>query len=281
MMKNLILLSSIGVIAATQAAAIQVVDYQYGLNPGGAAGPARSSNIDTSTQVIYNFDDANYLFNPSAATTGTGATSTAFYGAYNGEVNTGELNPGINMFKNNGTLALTANQGDGGVTSYSATAESLVLWDKDDFLGGSAQTLAFDTSSDTKVSINFLRLDGSARLVVRDGATYYMSEVVKNGKNTYTYDGSADGPLEWALYDPTASSGAGFNIVPSSGYSEMTFSDVTAIGFYTDVANTDAPARMTIADGGLTFDLAIVPEPSAYALFIGLISLVYVARRRR
>ncbi len=179
-----------------------------------------------------------------------------------------------------GRIQLVAKQGNNGVTSYAATSQALVLWDQSDFLnGGDGQTLAFDASADTSVSIDFRRLDGDTRLVVRNDATYYISEVIMSAKGDYSYAGT-EGALSWALYDPTANSGADFNSIPTVGYSAMTFSDVSAIGIYSDGAGTDAESRF-VTENALQFNLAVIPEPSAYALLIGLTSLAYIARRRR
>lgn len=126
------------------------------------------------------------------------------------------LNPSNDRFESNV---------DGGNGGFSKIADCF-LWRRDQFTNPSATRLG-------KITINVLSLGfGELRFVIRDGSTYYVSSFVATSSGSYTLDGfnNSSSPFKmWKVWVPTATDFEAES--PQIGFSPMTFTNVTEVGF--------------------------------------------------
>ncbi len=118
---------------------------------------------------------------------------------------------------------------------------------------------------------------GAVRWLVRDGSTYYLSQAtLGSGANTLD-NGAGLLTTNWAVYDPA--SGADFD-QGSATFTTLTtaFTDLNAFGV---MADKDAITSVRHWFEMKDFTVDAVPEPSAFAVVLGLAGLFAVLRRRR
>ena len=210
---------------------------------GNPAALARAYTSSNTTSEVWNFSDSTALFG------GVATNGTKIYGGMIQSAAPALTNVTLNVSVNTTGKLVVQAQGSG-----AATAKGLLLWDKADFLTNSTATLSFGTNS--SITANLSRNDGTAQWVIRNGSTYYISQTT-NGTGLVALNGTNMG--NWASWDPTANGGATFTNVPTSGFSAQTFSNVTAVGIFFNDTRTGA-ARFTMENGGFSANLAVVPE---------------------
>ncbi len=253
------------VLLASVTQAVLVVDYNYDFENASAettSGRTLDLGDGTSGVMGYSFDENADLLN-GTANGGAGATSVVVFGGWkatNG--NSADISDEyINMPSKNGRLVTQSDDGQDGGNA----AQAVVMWDSANFLGvplGAGETYAFDGSASSSFAIDMFRLDGLARMVVREGSDYYISTDLglPSFGGLYTFNAT---DVQWAAYDPTTD----FTIVPGSGFVTKTFSNVTAIGYYGETSRTGTDdGRMILDDQGLDISLAVIPEPATISL---------------
>lgn len=213
--------------------------------------PLRAVTSSNAAFKIWNFSDSTALFS------GDASSGTKIYGGMSASATVDPMvsDPSISLV--NGRLVVQATGG----TNYVAAIKGLLIWDKSNFLTGSALPIQFDTTSSLRISL--FRNDGATQWVIRDGGTYYISDVTVVGMVTNkTLYGTNS--VQWASWDPAANGGADFTNVPASGFAARTFTNVTAVGLYfTAQRGANLIARFALSDeagGGFTANLKPVYE---------------------
>ena len=238
---------------------VQVVDAATGFEAlESDVNAARTEATNTNTELRYDWDENNYLFDgPNPA--------TRIYGGAALTANDNLLHPGVGsqikvgVNENNTSVhdlivSVGNNNDEGGGPSY---ARAMMLWDSADFIarGGS---YSFDNTSQSSFSIQSGAAyfnPGGTRYVIRDGDVYYVSskEGITSGAQgvQYTINGAIEG-LKWASFDPadfaTFDTDASNLGLPNIGsFTSRTFSNVTGVGF---IGETDRASftRLEVRD---------------------------------
>lgn len=239
---------------------------------------------------------------PSSGYTAPSGKSSTFYGGWSASSGTGPAVPGGVSGTDAGLNSRSVFQNSGSqpgedfiylASNASAPAfRGLIVFDKADFLNGSGQTVAFDSTS----SLSFNGLVGGARPVLRwvvqDGSTWYISETTFTGTGSFLFWGAAASSTlsdpnsqNWTSYTPIQSDSAGpylYNPAPLSGYATHTFSDIQSVGVYFDsygVSLTDGTFT-NVGLQGFTVDAQVVPEPGVMASLATAGFLIAFRRRR-
>ncbi|NBB78229.1 MAG: hypothetical protein GVY36_02110 [Verrucomicrobia bacterium] len=261
-----------------------VVDLNFD-ETGGTQDTTRALTTDTSTVKAVDWDDSTYLFTNDAR----GQNWGVYGGVYGSQID-GEVT-GYNALqqRNFGTghtrieLAHLATDADpGGPTELNV----LLLWDQADFLSGDR---AWDNSASSSFAFNGIlnRSGGAFRFVIRDGSDYYLSNLGRD--NTGFYNGAISlagdtAGLEWASFNPTLFADFDANAtnlgISASTFTEQTFSDVTGVGFIFDGFKENVGQSVTRLEVQ-SFEVSLIPEPSAFAFLAGLGVLGLTAVRRR
>jgi acetyl esterase/lipase len=209
----------------------------------------RSESFSSATNKVWNFSDSTALF------AGTSATGTKIYGGMSAAVTAGPITNAPAISVQSDQLVVSAY----GAAGYVGTIKGLLLWDKNDFISGSASTLRFDDTTNSFLSTIMFRNYGTARWVIRNGSTYYVSDATFTGTTTSALTGTNN--VQWASWDPTANGGADFANIPVSGFTSRTFSNVTAVGvFYTQSRGVNQAPLFTMSDGGFAANLVVEPD---------------------
>ncbi len=265
---------------AAAAQGVLVVNYNYDfLNASASTLSGRTLDLGDGTTGTkgMSFNAATAMIDGTSSA-GPGSSSVVVYGGWKAVISNGaNISTSADtpsMSSSNGRLVSQApNVSAAGVT---CSAQAVVLWDSANFLGGSlgaGQTYGFDGSADSSFAINLFRLDGTARMVVREGSDYFISQAFATALGSYTLKAT---DVQWAAYDPVSD----FTVVPGSGFAAKTFSNVTAIGYYGNVARTGNQGRLILADQGLDVNLSVIPEPATLSLVLAMGGgLVWIRRR--
>jgi len=223
------LLLFVGVLLSTSVHAVLVVDVALG-GLGGDVAPARVLNTDTDTQETYDWSAGGVLYNgPAQNTRFYGGVSVTTTGGLSGIPASIKLASGPNL------ITASALNGVAGPSQVRA----LYLWDSADFLVSGAN--AFDATPSSSLTLSSATLfDGNAtggtRFVIRDGSTYYISNL--KGPDTSNIDVTIRGDsagLQWGVFNPDGfasftedDANLGFGSV---SFSTRTFTNVTGVGF--------------------------------------------------
>ena len=234
-----------------------VINYQLDTSSMSANQLTGRSADTSSGNTMFVLDTANpFLTGPGTNTTVYGAMSTA------------GINTQVMFNASNGRLSIS------GVTSM----QGLVLWDKSSFLSGSSQT--YGVGAGSSISVNLFQTDGSTRFIIRNGDTYYISEMTVtsgtgvNGGGTTVLDG-----LTWAEWDPAANGGTGFTNALPTVFSTQTFNNVTAVGIYFD--GDRSAVRFRMENDGFIVNLDIIPEPASIGFLLFGMTAVIAGRRMK
>lgn len=272
------LLSSIGIALAFLGTSSATVVVNYGsasyVTETTASPRASTSNSTTysggagrSEVVAYS---ESIVFSPSS-----GYTGPVFYGGWyrSGDNATGTNGSNLRRIVDNASgdyinATFSYNSASNATTSEGAFAAMFL---KADFTSlSTTPNLTFDLTNPLSMNINLLG-KAEARWMVKDGSTYYISNV------SYTTTGSktlsSTDSTTWAVYDPFAS--LDFS---SSSFASHAFTDIQGVGFYAQ-SNTTLVDTNASQIGVNSFTASVVPEPRA-AILIGL-GLVLVLLRRR
>jgi hypothetical protein len=270
----------IALILATAASvqAAVVVDLEFVDGNGDSAFASRTPTTNTTTEYTIGWSDSAYLVD--AASDGQ---NKAFYGAYSATSTDPITAPAtIQSFDPTGTSndRLIFQAGKSG--SGDQAARILALWGSNDFLASANQ---FDASAGSSLTLGihtFANNGGGmgARFVIRDGTQFYISSF--STVATASIDGTTSG-LEWGSFDVnsfTSFDNSEADVGMSVTFSAQTFSNVTGVGFLTEIArpNTAGPV---FAVNDFQAELVAVPEPSTYALLSGIFAIGLIMLRRR
>ena len=165
-----------------------------------------------------------------------------------------------------------------GMTAPGGILTSVVLFKKDDFLGG----LGSDPLTLTSMSINIaVNSNMRGRWLVQNGSDYYLSSDIFSATASL-----ADfTTTTWSLYDLAGATWGGptLNYQPTV-FDTVNFNNLQGVGFYletwdgTDQILTGA-GTMRITDFMVT---AVIPEPATVTLFGGgMLILLMLGRNRR
>jgi|GEM_PF-5088831 len=232
----------------------------------------------------YNFSDTSVFFNGDTLT-----LDQKFYGGFEFSRIGTPVTPnesGINQLRirnDNSLNAIqmsTTNVGGGG-----ERMRFMYVWDGADygftgksFDGSSASS--FSMSSPQNLQEGSLA-PGGFNFVLRDSGTYYIAnQGIGVGDNGFTDEGfSGDtAGLEWSAFDANDFVDYNPNDLSNiaTSFSAQTFNNVEFVGLIGN-SNRFSGAFAQISD----FQVALVPEPSSYAFFAGMLAMVGVMIRRR
>jgi iduronate 2-sulfatase len=248
---------------ACSAPAVLVVDTSVDFEAlPGNLDAARVEDVNTDSERTYAWDAASYLFGGSSPGTRIygGISITAVSNLMHSGVGTSiAIEAGPDQLR----ASVGNNSDEGGGASE---ARALYLWDSADFLASGS--FSFDDSADSSFSITGGTMfnmagTGGSRFVIRDGGTYYLSNLKALDQTitgeSVTIAGSSAG-LQWAVFNPAqfasfteddADLGLG-----SLTFATRTFSNVTGVGI---IANTwrGSFTRLEIGD----FEVNLVGAP--------------------
>lgn len=213
---------------------------------------------------------------PSLTSPGPGFNTTFYGGAEGFRTDTGDT-VGLNTGRVNN---LNPDRIQIQVSGTNVKNASLVLFRKDDFLGGGdALPVALDNGSafSYRMSSYFNGDNRLASFVVGAGdmtnPTFYRSDTFSftNSTTPSTVEVGFAG-LSWFEYDPLTEIH-----ITSDTAATPDFSNVSWLGLYGESTRDDGNARVDIVHFGV--DATVIPEPGTLAL-LGLAGLVLLKRRR-
>ncbi len=147
------------------------------------------------------------------------------------------------------------------------SGDQLFLWKQQDFLNG-LNTGNAGFESDGKFKLEHVTFYYNARVVVRLGSTYYISNAAIGNDATVTPTA-----LMWYAYNPASSTSTfGATDLTTSVVVGGKISNVKEVGFF-----TPSSAATRISD--VIVQMSAVPEPAAMSL-LGLGGLALLRRRR-
>lgn len=225
--------------------------------------------------------------NSSNWTTPSGKSGgTILYGYSLANINTTADDPAIGLNRYNptvNTIQMTSGAGTAAMRMASA-----IYWEKSSFINGgdAAGPLSFANQAGS-FSVDFVSSgtpttgnSREARLLVRDGADWYISADIFGGTSGSLSINAA--AANWHAYDPTSASllfydddNLGTSITGSS------FSDITAAGALVQHELFDGLSANAAQHGFQSVNLVAIPEPGTAGLLIGMFALGALATRRR
>jgi len=293
-----LILAAFAAVTQTGHAQIRAVDF---------GGDYTSNNINNTTPPDsgyatgdYNFngssDDRAYIrpFGSEASFTGSPNFVTPT-GKSGGVINYGISYANIGSTNDPATTGLNrisssdiiqASSGGGAGTSAMRMA-SAWYWQKPSFLNGlsSATGLSFaDQNGSLFASINnnlnpTAGNERASRFLVQSGGQWYLSTSSFTGTTgTLAINAST---ATWYSFDPAANALFWDVRNPGSTVTGNTFTDITAIGIYTQHELFDGTATTSAVQGFSSFEATVVPEPSSFALLLGAIVALAIIRRGR
>lgn len=236
-MKKLLPLASLA-FALNVSAQTTVVDLQF--SPGLALGvETREPTESTASEFFIEWSDTTYLFDNTLANA-EGQSKTLYGGvkmtSQNAAFAEGPLVRITDLEDNNfDHIAVVANT-EG--TEDVQTLHYLFLWGADEFLADAKKFAGSDSTITASTRGVIAPKNAQSRFVIRDGNTYYLSNMLGPASSEETVSISADDAgLEWAPFDPAAfteftGDGAdlGFQNFSSSEFQARTFENVTGVG---------------------------------------------------
>ncbi|MEM1325670.1 MAG: PKD domain-containing protein [Bacteroidota bacterium] len=193
--------------------------------------PSTTGNIDIDNDG--NLDDfkVEYLFSVTAPLSPAASYSeVAVYGGFLGtslDDTNGNFSDKKFLNKNNGD-ALSLRYQESSLADF----HGVIYFDKADFLNsGNTNAVSFDATS--SIAFNTTRFErlGDVRWLVREGSTFYVSQVTTGDDGSLTFTSNTDDG-NWAVYDPATD--IDFD---ATSFSPQNFSDITAIGLVIDKDN--------------------------------------------
>jgi len=177
--------------------------------------------------------------------------------------------------------------GAGSQTAYDAA----LVWNKADFLNnGASNPVNITSSSSFSAELGVPNTASVGRpdlrwLIVKDGTTY-LSGVVQTG---FTSPGSVYGSgdltsLTWSIFTPSTDAATDQTIGtigPPLGDPSSIFSDIDAVGFHVTSANATDGTAFGTEFSAFSANVAVIPEPSSFALLAGALGLYCATLRRR
>jgi hypothetical protein len=203
--------------------------------------------------------------------------SAVFYGATFANTNTSPSATSRLQIPNNVTISSQTSDNlvfdFGTLTVSSHTVAGVAFWQKSDgFLNGfNTNTLAFSDINNLtlRTSVNAARAEQQLRVVIRDGADYYVSNHLGALSSGWTNFGLAN-ISSWSNYNPTT------DIVAIGSAATPVLGDVTGIGYlFTDVNSDLSTVNFRVSE----FNVTAVPEPSTVALLLGGVCALAIAGR--
>jgi hypothetical protein len=274
-------LASTGLAAFAQAQITAVAFYSTDTNSPLAA-RTTNFNIDLDGDSVNNDSRVFFGFNnPGDAAWSSNTTGNFPYALYGGFMAESYGNPTRNL----GTYALGAGgfalryQPDSAGESGRLTTALVFEASRDDLSFDSNSFMRIGGGNVWQTDANLGRFDnlGSARWLVRNGSTYYVSEtLVANSVDGRLLSGAEIAATNWAVYNPADA--YAFNLNLNFNVASSTFEDLNAFGimtYKTAIDTTRSWLEFT------QFEVVAVPEPSTYAALFGLFALACVALRRR
>ncbi|HAU37734.1 MAG TPA: hypothetical protein DCX07_08465 [Phycisphaerales bacterium] len=299
-LSSVVLCIVLGFAAAAQAAPVSVVDFGGTEYLTDDSHPSFSGTVSTTSGLDLDndsaFDDVRRIrgFNETTPLNPGGSydttqTSAVFYGAWQCDrFDQGSWSGGnTNMWLDDAApgddqIQFSTNTG----TGVTGNLKGLVIWQKANFLAGSAsgETVVFDNGSVLSVNVADVGTGSyNFRFVVKNASTYYISEYSVNvnstseGTKTLSQLGLTEqvSGKQWAVYSPSNTS-IGFS---SGTFASVDFNDVEAVGFLMQRGNaTGATIYTRITEFSAT--ATVIPEPTTLVL-VGLGACGVLLRRRR
>jgi hypothetical protein len=172
-----------------------------------------------------------------------------------------------------GNDAIMAESGSSGST-YGVYA---IWWDNSNFVG-SFQNSNVDLSAFPVGSVSAtatVNRDGVRLMIQNDGQWYISDAASSSGQLSVDFDSAA-----WLAYNPdtthTSLWASGSVGTPASGFSATPdFDKVSAIGVYWERIDDNSTREFLMSE------FTVVPEPSTYAIWAGMLALGIVALRSR
>ncbi|CAA6679339.1 MULTISPECIES: hypothetical protein [unclassified Lentimonas] len=198
------------------------------------------------------------------------------------------------LFEGQDTLKI--GMGYTGQDNAALRASGMNLWATDEVFGHSVGDVYQFGGTDSLSLENHIMATGGGsagyRMVIRDGSTYYVSSAEGGRRNAGDLTLAANTvDLQWASFD--AANSADF-LITGSGDSDITglgtltfntianFTDVTGVGYiFTGSFFSNVDKEEIFQTTGFTADLAVIPEPSAFAVIAGVFAMGFVGCRRR
>jgi hypothetical protein len=263
-------------LATTVVQADVVVNLEFVDGNGDSASTTRTADTNTDTEYTIGWSDSAYLIDAD-----TDGQNKAFYGAYSATSATAITDPAtINSFDPAGTVNDRLIFQAGKSASGDQEARILALWDSADFLTSGFNK--FDASAGSSLTLGihtFANAGGGmgARFVIRDGSQFYISSF--STVETASINGTTAG-LQWGAFDVAdfaSFDNSDANVGMSVNFSTQTFTNVTGVGFLTEIArpNTVGPV-LAVND----FQAALVPEPATLGMISLSGALLLIIRRR-
>ena len=198
-MKCTVLIFTALLLLAPLSPAATVVDLN--LNLSGSVTPARAIDVNTSSNQTYNWSSSSPLFDGPVT---NGNQNAKIYGAFNVTAAAGTLSSATVQLDNS-TVDTIYFQGNK-LLSGNADLRAVAFWDSADFLASGNTRFDTSTNSSLTIGVGTWYNAGSGisgnRYVIRDGTTYYVSNVKgpTAGNTNNTIYGNTAG-LQWAAFN--------------------------------------------------------------------------------
>lgn len=163
---------------------------------------------------------------------------------------------------------------------------SAFYWEKSSFINGAdgAGALSFANEA-ASISIDFVNTGTptnpggrvSRALVQSDGSWYVSDEVFGGTTGTLEFNGST---TDWYDFDPQTDTLFLDEDSLGSSISGTALNDINAMGLYSQMQLIDGSSKNAVIQGFNGMEVTMVPEPSTYALVIGVMVLGLAVRRR-
>ena len=304
--KTLILFAAIassGLIAASaSAASITMVDFGYNANYIPTESFVANTNRTTDTATgDFDFDGtaddtATYVANGTTWTPPSSASWTTPSGKNGPGLLWGTalatLNSATAPTNRFGTDAIRDNGGLEAIQAIPtplavATSQSMTsafYYTKSSFLNGLnvVSNLSFSSGSNMSFDLTVARgsNSGQGRFLVQDGTQWYVSASSINFQGT-TLSIDPYASTFYAINLTGASLGFFNSASPGSGVSGSTFTNIQGFGVQMQHINYAGASAFTPYELVKGFSATAVPEPSAWALLVGGLTVLVAFRRRR
>lgn len=276
-------ISAAGLLTSAALAQANVLGVDFGAN-------YTSTNINSSKTVSesngdYDFDGVSddrlssvafgSVFSPpnngNWTTVPGKSNGTIYHGVSIAVFDNQAINPGVPIDRMASNNRIQVGNADAGTETYSLAAA--FYWEAADFLSSGTGGLV-DAADSLSFSVNSTGVKPNVRFMVQAGGQWYLSQASNDGPLSIN-----GGAANWYGFDPSANALFWDETDPGATIVGNSLGDITAAGIYAQT-ETGYTGNTSL----LQFDslqVSVIPEPSAFALLSGCMSLAGVVLLRR